>query len=98
MTHAKEFRFRLSHGLLVEEQRTTMEPIRAWLLIVPERQPQVLELAHFFVVVAAPQVDHVCDAQGLQLLYVPPGCNGTAKRQPLAYPKHAHTVAPFVRT
>jgi hypothetical protein len=45
-----------------------------------------------------PQIDDVGYPEGLQLLYVPPGCNGAAKRQPLAYPKQLHAGAPFVRT
>ena len=75
-----------------------VKPFRSRLLVVSEPEPQVLELVDFFAVLAVAQVDDMRNTQGLQLLYVPPGCNSAAKRQPLAYPKHPHAVAPFVRT
>jgi hypothetical protein len=98
MAHAKEFRFWLSHGFLVEAHCTTMEPIRPRLLVVPEWQPQVLELADFLAVLTVAQVDDVRDAQRLEFFYMAPCGYCAAKRQPLAYPKHLHACAPFVRT
>jgi hypothetical protein len=56
----------------------------------------VLELPHLLAVLAVPQVDDVCNTQGLELLHVAPGGYRAAKRQPLAYPKHLHAVASFV--
>jgi hypothetical protein len=66
--------------------------------IISEWQPKVLELAYFSAVLAMPQVDDVRNALRLKFFNVAPGCYGAAKRQPLAYPKHLHAFAPFVRT
>jgi hypothetical protein len=72
-----------------------VEPTRTWLHIVPERQPEVLELPHFLAVLAMSQVDDVRNAQRLELLHVAPGGYCAAKRQPLACPKHPHAGTPL---
>ena len=95
VAHAQDFVVRLSHGLPVEAKSLTVKPFRPMLLVVPEWQPQVLELANFFAVLAISQVDDMCNARSLELLNVLPAGYGTAKRKPLAYPKHLHAVAPL---
>jgi hypothetical protein len=59
MAHTQDFGFGPTHGFLVEEQRTTMEPIRAWLFVVLEWQPQTLKLSDFLAMLAVPEIDHV---------------------------------------
>src|SRR5580704_15541891 len=98
MAHAKEFRFWLTHGFLVEVQCTTVEPPWARLVVVPEWQPKILKLADFLSVLAVPKVDNVSDAQRLELLYMLPGGYGAAKRQPLSHKPCLHAGAPFVGT
>jgi hypothetical protein len=86
------------HGLHVEPERMPVEPLGARLLIVPEWQPQVLELPDLLAVLSVSQVDDMRNSQTLEFFYVLPGGYRAAKCQPLAYPKHLHTFAPFVRT
>jgi hypothetical protein len=98
MAHAKDFGFGPTRGFLVEAQRTTVEPIRTRVVVVSKRKPQTFELADFLPMLAMPKIYDVRDAQCLKFFNVAPGGHRAAKRQPLAYPKHLHAVAPFVRT
>lgn len=98
VAHHEHFGIFSSYRSFVKAESVSIEPLRARLHIVLERQPQALELPHFLAVLAVSLVDDVRDAQRLELLDVLPGRDGTAKRQPLAYPKQVHAIAPFVRT
>jgi len=98
MAHHKHFGVGLAHCPIIKPESPAVEPTRAGFHVVPERQPQALELADFPAVLAVPQVDDVRNAHGLEMLHMAPGGYRAAKRQPLAYPKHLHAVASFVRT
>jgi len=91
MAHHEHLGVGFAHCLPVEAQRTPVEPSWTRLHIIPQREPQILELTDFLAVLAVPQVDNVGDTEGLELFHVAPRCNGAAKGQPLANPKRLHT-------
>ena len=95
VAHHKDFGVGFADRSIVETERTTIEPFRPRFHVVPEWQPQALELADFFGVLAVPKINYVCDAQRLEFPYVAPGGYCTAECQPLAYPKHLHAAAPL---
>src|SRR6267378_4440778 len=66
-THHKHFGVGLPHRPFVETQCMAVEPMRAWLHVVPKRQTQVLKLSYFLAVLVAEKVHDVCNAQSLEL-------------------------------
>src|SRR5258708_12305337 len=95
MAHYEDLRVWLAHGLHIKAQSVTIEPPRARLHVIPERQPEALELADFFAVLSVSQVNDVRDAQCLEFFDVPPGGYRAPKCQPPPYPKHPHPPSPL---
>ena len=79
VAHDKELGVFPPHRTPVKFQSGSIEPLRAFLFVIFERQPQEFKFFYLLVVAILPEIDDVRNASLSKYLYITPGGDCTAK-------------------